>query len=137
LPISFKIINNSGCDRLKAVLGFTASQTDAAGNTVTSGIFTIKPIFLNPSIPLLNITKVNIDPYVTSPINTTQVYILPYGGIDIYASDYTTVIGNIQPGQTKRVAKKNANNEELTGLCDCYIVNWDSATNTITINDCI
>lgn len=136
-PAPLKIVNNSTCERLKAVLGFTASQTNAAGNTVTSGIFTIEPIFFSAPDPNFEITKEMIDPHVTSPIITTQIYTLPTGGIDIYASDYTTLIGNIKPGEmNKRVAKKDANGNELTGLCDCYIVSWDTTTNTITISDC-
>lgn len=136
-PAPLKIVNNSQCKKIKAILGFTASQTDAAGNTVTSGIFTIDPIILSPLIPFLDITKVMIDPHVTSPINTSQTYTLPTGGIDIYASDYTTVLGNIQPGEmNKRVPKLDAQGNGPSGICECYIVSWDTATNTITINDC-
>ncbi|MFA9214559.1 MAG: hypothetical protein ACEQSR_12040 [Candidatus Methylacidiphilales bacterium] len=132
-----KIINNSRCKKIKAILGFTASQIDATGNPVTSGIFTIDPIILSPLIPFLDITKVMIDPHVTSPINTSQTYTLPTGGIDIYASDYTTVLGNILPGEiNKRVPKLDAQGNGPSGRCECYIVSWDIATNTITINDC-
>ena len=132
----YTIKNNSSCDKLKVVVGFKASQTNSAGDIITSEVFPILPIFYAGPVPPTILTTSDISPFVTPPINTNQDYSLTWGGIDIYASDYTTIIGNVKPGETKRISKKDANGNELTGICDCYIVTWNEATKTITIDDC-
>lgn len=129
---AYTIQNNSKCSTyLKFVLGFEAQQ-----GAINTNEFIFQ--YLQP-VPTgtINILNSDINTIVSGMgIDINQPYILPKGGIDIYYNDpssgINTVIGNVKPGESKTIQYVPGS----TKLCECYKVNWNESTKTITIDDC-